>query len=89
MVPSSTPLVPDDQLDERAFFARDLDEFKHANHEAEPPSRRGAQTVDRRAHIKIACSVPRGGSNWSRVSRWLGRFMVIRQKSLRQLWPHR
>jgi hypothetical protein len=26
MYPSSTPLVPDDQLDERAFFPRDLDE---------------------------------------------------------------
>ena len=26
MFPSSAPLVPDDQLDERAFFARDLDE---------------------------------------------------------------
>jgi hypothetical protein len=26
MFPSSAPLAPDDQLDERAFFARDLDE---------------------------------------------------------------
>ena len=67
MYPSSAPLVPDNQSDERAFFARDLDQERDlSNREAGPPSRRDAQTVDRHTHIKVACSVFCGGSDWDR-----------------------
>jgi hypothetical protein len=69
MYPSSARLVPDDQSDERAFFARDLDEERDLSEQTVKRghrTRRDAQAVDRHPHIKVACSVLRGGSDWDR-----------------------
>jgi hypothetical protein len=40
MYPSSAPLVPDDQSDERAFFARDLDEERDLSKQTVKPGHR-------------------------------------------------
>ena len=62
MVPSSTPLVPDDQSDERAFFARDLDEERDLS----------KQTV-KRGHRHDAVSRPSIGA---RILKSLARFFA-------------
>ena len=63
MFPSSAPLVPDDQLDERAFFARDLDEERDLS----------KQTM-RRGHRHGAMRRPSIGI---RILRSLARFVAV------------
>ena len=63
MFPSSAPLVPDDQLDERAFLARDLDEERDLSE----------QTV-KRGHRHGAMGRPSIGT---RIFRSLARFAAV------------
>jgi hypothetical protein len=75
MVPSSTPLVPDDQLDERAFFARDLDEERDLN----------TQTM-KRSHRHGTVRRPSIGA---RILKSLARFLaaVLIGVGLTLAWP--
>jgi len=68
MCPSSARLVPDDQSDERAFFARDLDEKRDLSKQTVKRGHRhdAMRRPSIGTHIKVAWSVLRGGSDWDR-----------------------